>query len=505
MLYDYIDSAERLIIRDYIKKYASLKEDDEDNFLQSFTSLKKVLTPWSQAKMGLYNLLGHNFIISKEIEYDTNNFNETDDCNVKFFLQNYHEKIVAIINSIEDIIFLDNFRQAWDLKYLPKNLCSKKVTFENRGNKIVINPGEKMMRVFSKIASLYNINGYEEFRIACSKSTQKKKEKVYLSIHPLDYMTMSDNNCNWSSCMSWKRCAGYRAGTVEMMNSPYVIEAYTLGEAAGNDNWNNKKWRSQFLVVKNIIITKIKSYPYQCESLEKSILNWLAELSEKNLDIKYEKAIIETCNLPIAFKTNHMYNDFGTTYHYARLGKKVAPSIINYSGVMTCMYCGNEFNPSDNNQLVCQDCQGHYCNFCGCSIDNDYCEDGFGDRYCNHCYEHNLVEDAFTHERYLRDDCCHTLVLPDYLRNFSSEGMFNFELFLRLALNVKGYYRHVAFEPNICYPSVVYYSDIKDKMDFEEPDLPKEKIIKELEISGSIFFTDSHKERFLDFLRKVNE
>lgn len=504
MLYDYIVPEERLIIRDYIKKYASLKDDDEDNFLQSFTSLKKVLTPWSQEKTNLYNLLGHNFIISKEIEYDVDTFNNLDDYKIKTFFRNYRIKIGDSIDNFDDICFLDRFTQVWNLKYLPKDLCPEKVTFENNGKKIVINPGEKMMRVFNKIASLYNINGYEEFRIACSKSTQKKKEKVYLSIHPLDYMTMSDNNCNWSSCMSWKRRAGYRAGTIEMMNSPYVIEAYTLGEAKGDDNWNNKKWRSQFLVVNNVIITKIKSYPYQCKSLEEFILNWLADLSKKNLDIKYNETIVETCKLPIIFKTNYMYNDFGTTYHCACFGEESVSS-INYSGVMTCMYCGKKFAPSGNNQLICQDCQGHYCNFCGCSIGNDYCEDGFGDHYCSHCYQHNLVEDAFTHERYLRDDCCHTLVLPDYLRNFSSEGMFNFELFLRLALDVKGYYRHIAFEPDVCYPSVVYYSDIKDKIDFEEPNLPKEKIIKELEISGSIFFSDLHKERFLDFLRKVNE
>ena len=41
---------------------------------------------------------------------------------------------------------------------------------------------------------------------------------------------MSDNNSGWESCMSWRNNGCYRRGTVEMMNSPYVIVAYLMLE-----------------------------------------------------------------------------------------------------------------------------------------------------------------------------------------------------------------------------------------------------------------------------------
>ena len=76
------------------------------------------------------------------------------------------------------------------------------------------------MRVLSKIATAYNLPGFEDFRIAQSLVTNQANLKGYitLSIHPLDYMTMSDNNCGWDSCMSWQEEGCYRQGTVEMMN-----------------------------------------------------------------------------------------------------------------------------------------------------------------------------------------------------------------------------------------------------------------------------------------------
>ena len=72
---------------------------------------------------------------------------------------------------------------------------------------------------------------FEQMRIKHSQILNKKRLKgtLCLSIHPLDYITISDNNCDWDSCMTWTGddCPGeYRLGTLEMMNSPSVVVAY---------------------------------------------------------------------------------------------------------------------------------------------------------------------------------------------------------------------------------------------------------------------------------------
>ena len=75
-------------------------------------------------------------------------------------------------------------------------------------------------------------------------------------------MTMSDNANNWSSCMRWTDRSGgvdhgdYCAGTLECMNSPYIIIAYLhnpkhsfeLSLYDCNDwQWNSKQWRELFI------------------------------------------------------------------------------------------------------------------------------------------------------------------------------------------------------------------------------------------------------------------
>ena len=134
---------------------------------------------------------------------------------------------------------------------------------------------------------------YEAFRIWHSMlfNSAKMTGNLCLSIHPLDYITMSENDEGWSSCMNWHDEGCYRRGTIEMMNSKYVLVAYVKSENneiyMGNDNhWNSKKWRSLFYLDKDII-TSIKGYPYQHPALVKVIIEKLEELAEANLGYMY--------------------------------------------------------------------------------------------------------------------------------------------------------------------------------------------------------------------------
>ena len=105
---------------------------------------------------------------------------------------------------------------------------------------------------FKKIPALI-----DKMRNEISEVTNQnvKKASFVLSIHPLDFMTMSDNNNGWQSCMSWQDEGCYCMGTVEMMNSPYVVVAYLkakndmpIGSHYSGYTWNNKKWRELFII-----------------------------------------------------------------------------------------------------------------------------------------------------------------------------------------------------------------------------------------------------------------
>ena len=104
---------------------------------------------------------------------------------------------------------------------------------------------------------------FEKFRIKHSMVLNDKvlKGNLCISIHPMDFITMSDNNSKWSSCMSWKEEGCYRVGTIEMMNSNNVVCCYleSTEPYIFNDNytWNNKKWRQLCYVTKDIIVSAV--------------------------------------------------------------------------------------------------------------------------------------------------------------------------------------------------------------------------------------------------------
>ena len=278
------------------------------------------------------------------------------------------------------------------------------------GSIITINNKCKIVRILGKIAKAFNLEGYEEFRIAHSMCFNQKhlKGDLCISIHPLDYLTMSDNEHNWHSCMSWKRIGDYRLGTVEMMNSPYVVVAYLKSndkayEISNGFCWNSKIWRELFIVDKDLILG-IKGYPYAHSELELTVMNTLRELVEKNLGwdqftnqinhiVNDELNLIDDKKYDIKIETNCMYNDIYDT-HSAYLSKEFPnPYTLNYSGEVICVSCGQYFDSSDYgsdyaHHLTCTECTPvHRCAECGDFIDeNDVC--WIGDQpLCSYCYD----------------------------------------------------------------------------------------------------------------------
>lgn len=148
-------------------------------------------------------------------------------------------------------------------------------------------------------------NCVEKCRIIHSQALNSTKIEgtLCLSIHPMDYITMSDNDYGWESCMTWTRedePGEYRTGTIEMMNSPSVVIAYIKGNKPyhplGNDEvWSNKKWRELFIVDKEFI-SGIRAYPYQEDEFEDIIIKELAAMAAAAGYSSYSDEIHKTEN-----------------------------------------------------------------------------------------------------------------------------------------------------------------------------------------------------------------
>lgn len=291
--------------------------------------------------------------------------------------------------------------------------------------------GCKVMKAIGRLVKGTNdselINTFEEMRLAQSviMNDSRINAELCLSIHPLDYMTASYNDCGWRSCMCWED-GEFRRGVIEMMNSPYVIVAYIQSSKdtlpiGNNHSWNSKRWREFFIVRPEFFITGIKGYPYWNRSLEDEVLNWLRELyaSESSAGIyswRYGEDCIDTkrdVSAALRFQCGPaMYNDFysDNTYHTILLADKLNDKFIwtDYSGVSECVCCGEENNFDGEGDVICNECVTRYtCCKCGDSIyDTSELIEYNGEIFCRYCFD-NLEE----------CDCCGAKVDTDVLEN----------------------------------------------------------------------------------------
>lgn len=437
--------------------------------------IREVLHEWADEKQELYELLGKNLVITKDVTFQkgeeelrSDMYNALDRYSRSStrierqgwrFKESFVEWVSSTYPTYPDYYWDDPLTEEqrkaneinapikeylYDLiaySTLIKNSYAGK-TFSiilPNGKPYVIQNGCKPLKPLAKIAEIFNLEHFEDFRICHSQVLNLKtlKGKLSLSIHPLDYWTMSDNECGWDSCMNWRDCGGYRQGTVEMMNSPCVVVAYL--SASDNMNignigeWSNKKWRSLYIVNKDLIMN-VKGYPYSNENLDKEVLAWLKELAKTNMGWEYLTDEPEMYNynskfinpeepdspFSITFATNNMYNDIGSISHYIYIGETLKSStaslwsscesrryyLFNYSGKSQCVSCGL-IQPSLDceSNLCCPSCEYTMrCDECGERLyDGDYYWVG-DTRLCCCCYNDLTARCGCCEEDYFDED-----------------------------------------------------------------------------------------------------
>ena len=415
-IFDRINEDEREQMVDYIEACAGF----DASSLNLKASLEHILRFWSSNKVDLFRVFGGELILNKNISFTKpQDVIETDMSKLICYNGDGYEFYCSFDNWVRSTYRDGDLNTKYNLlalmytEYLATNIYAGEsfsiVTPDN--HKLTISTGCKVSKMLGKIASSFNLAGYEKFRLAHSLFLNQKitKGELCLSIHPLDYMTMSDNACDWSSCMSWMGGGDYRQGTVEMMNSGCVVVAYLKAsedmETVCGHKWNNKKWRQLFIVTPHIIVG-IRQYPYNSDELYGITLNWLRELAQKNGGWgPYEDTAVLVKNhvlFPVAsldrkieldFSTHFMYNDF-----YAQHLAYIAPSIPDYyelcfSGESECMACGEDISRYEEgdmeaSSLTCNDCENViWCSECGERIDADRAIWVDGNRVCPYCYD----------------------------------------------------------------------------------------------------------------------
>lgn len=421
MLFNALTKTEKLAIEEYITKYGTT-----EGGIKPSAPLNYILRYWNDEKETIYKMFGEKLILTKEVEFNKPEQELYTDMRNLCSKYSPNNEGYDFIKEVHDFIFGSNAykyfngsvrQEIYDLtciNFLINNVFEGK-TFSltgKNGKTITIQHGCKVMKALHKIAVAleFDMKNFERFRLGHSRVLNQKTVKgtLCLSIHPLDYMTMSDNESGWTSCMSWDGGGEYRQGTVEMMNSEAVIVAYLKSKDDmvltynPRYEWNNKKWRQLFIVNENVLLG-VKAYPYENMKLTKEVLNWLKELAEPYFNTKYTTNPVDIENhnhnffkdieneVYFSFWTERMYNDLNCSgSHLCLISTNMGGTKYDfcYSGATECMVCGcTEYKHIESERLACDDCNHTiHCAECGEEIPLDEIYWSGDYALCEDCY-----------------------------------------------------------------------------------------------------------------------
>lgn len=142
-----------------------------------------------------------------------------------------------------------------------------------------IHPGVKLSRTFKYFLPDEEITRWSQDLASRYMQENKIEGYLYLSVHPLDYLTMSETNEGWHSCHSLD--GSYRGGNLNYMVDSTTIVAYLADEEnkklrtfeGSGLTWNSKKWRVLIHYNReNEAIYLNKQYPYSCNALAKKVI-----------------------------------------------------------------------------------------------------------------------------------------------------------------------------------------------------------------------------------------
>lgn len=301
--------------------------------------------------------------------------------------------------------------------------------------------GMKLLRAFKQFVP--GKSALRDIQDRASQDIQKNKVSgiLCLSVHPLDYLSLSENNHNWRSCHALD--GEFRAGNLSYMQDRSTVVCYIrskknnvhLNRFPEDVPWNSKKWRMLLHFSDNYdMVFASKQYPFklpgvlqyvdemltQIPYLSKCMVgpmgkswglsSWKTDcINDPDLWSKYIKIdgyLMPVDNLITEPHPVLQYNDIlrSTTYTpvYA-ISREVnmpdqEPHFTIGSSVL-CPKCGINLI-CDSDMMMCYHCYAEMedessygtCEFCGSIIwdEEDAHELKDGALVCSHCYENHV-------------------------------------------------------------------------------------------------------------------
>lgn len=330
--------------------------------------IREHLNNWAKNKSHLYLAFGKKLKLEKEIELDFSG-NSTY---VKSLISKFYQEITQAK--------VKRFLKSCSNAEVVMNCLNRNVSFEN----VKFRAGDKISKCIGKILDLYDITPAEKDSVLIKFSMLiqgvKAKGSAVLSIDPVDYITMSENNSNWESCHSMSGC--FRTGPFAYLQDSSTTISYvkpkddcvfTYGDSK-TLTYSNKNWRQIVLFSKELkYATQLRQYPYTSQANQSTVASIVMNILNAKSGLDYQIHPIDVCDMPRYFSTLHectedgedlCYNDltneaFKTAYWISEIGVEPTEEVFKEycragetaktGHYVSCICgCGNELYDSES-------------------------------------------------------------------------------------------------------------------------------------------------------------
>ena len=441
-------------IKSQVYDILSYNEESTENINKDMTDY--MIDKWFEAKSRIissYPFCGNLVVESnEEIEFT---------CNDKDRKLLFND----LINDMEKITsysFKDGDRKAF-IDFLKANESS---FFENavhvipEDKKSEIKDGSKLIKDFKYFFTDTALEMLHKAQDKASEYIQKDKLKGYLclSVHPVDFLTCSENTSKWDSCQKMTGC--YRAGSLSYLLDKYTFIAYVRSSEPSQAphipfKWNNKKWRAWMFFSKDYnALFCGRHYPFECRNvIDKinelflpSFATWdrtyVTQIKDSNTDEKihftdrylvYNRQLYPMSEIVSDAEHSVHYNDLLLSPYYKKpyfthrtqgpLLDLLDGSSFEIGAEVPCLSCGDDYLDTGE-AFTCMDCRDDKTE--ECPICRDYFNpedmiyvDGEDVYLCNSCFERNTFYCERCNHNYLIDN--NECVYDDEYRGYLCE------------------------------------------------------------------------------------
>lgn len=392
------------------------------------------------------------------------------------------------------ITMIENKWQNIDLAdfihYQKEGFFSNQVVKDYSFGNITIKKGMKLLKAFKYFED--DVKVLNDLQSAASMIIQEDKVEGTLcfSVHPLDFLSISENNHNWRSCHALN--GEYRSGNLSYMVDKTTAICYlkskqeeVLPDFPEDVKWNSKKWRVLLYFSENWdMIFAGRQYPFKTETgidfvknefLPKAIrsgTNWspwfqkkIREIDDAGFEIALKSSYIPTPEgelmplgqLIINESGSLQFNDllssscYDPVYSfkiddYASRWKRIMPTTwkkydrkpFRIGGKVKCLRCDNKFIELSET-MMCTECEllyGNsesdtfgYCNCCGNRFiyDDGIWVDQTEEMICPSCADYHTDFCANCGERYYTEDMIYEKKSQDFLCRWCFEDIVDVE------------------------------------------------------------------------------